>query len=272
MADHHQQGGHEEGDEGWIVSYADLVTLMLGFFILMYKVVADEGSVKKLEKRIGESLLGHKRPTMEQVLEDASEERKARAFQLLVAMLDLGDNALGTVERQYSAAQDKQSLKKSLEEKLDPAAQKNLQLLRSDSEDEPYLALQLPTDTNFVSGEAKLLEQAQQHLRELAKELGKLDDLLQVEVIGHSDDTAVRSGGRWESNWDIAAARAASVAKVLREAGLSGEQLKVSGVAQFHPLIPLAGLSGTALEEARRKNRRIELILKRKFPEPQTKE
>jgi chemotaxis protein MotB len=263
---------HEENDEGWIVSYADLVTLMLGFFILMYKVVADEGSVKKLEQKIGDALLGNKRASMEQVLEEATEERKARAFQLLVAMLDLGDsaeNAVGNIERKYADAGSAEAFQKIMEKELSPKAQQQLQVLKGGPlQKDIALRLVIPSDTTFRSGEAEVNGVTHENLKELAQGLLPMDDLLEIEVTGHTDDQPTRVGGKWASNWELSAARAAAVAAILRNEGLSGEKLRIAGVAHFQPLIPVSALSGEALLEARAKNRRIEIAIKRKRPKP----
>ncbi len=267
---HHMEQSHEEGDEGWIVSYADLVTLMLGFFILMYKVVADEGSVKKLEKQIGDALLGNKRASMEQVLEEASEERKARAFQLLVTMLDLGDsaeNAVGNIERKYADAGSAEAFQKILEKELSPKAKQQLQVLKAGPlQKDVALRLVIPSDTTFRSGEAEVNGGTRDNLVELVQGLLPMDDLLEVEVTGHTDEQPTRVGGKWASNWELSAARAAAVAAILRQEGLSGEKLRIAGVAHFQPLIPVSGLSGEALQDARAKNRRIEIAIRRQRP------
>ncbi len=266
----HHMEQHEENDEGWIVSYADLVTLMLGFFILMYKVVADEGSVKKLEKKIGESLLGNKRPAMEQVMEEATEERKARAFQLLVTMLDLGDsaeNAVGNIERKYSEAGNAESFKKVLEKDLSPKAKDQLQVLKAGPlQKDVSLRIVIPSDTSFRSGEAEIMGPTRENLAELTRSLLPMNDLLEVEITGHTDEQPTRAGGRWASNWELSSARAAAVGAILRAEGLAGEKLRVAGVAHFQPLVPTTGLTGDALQSARSKNRRIEIAIKRKRP------
>ncbi|WP_176736529.1 OmpA/MotB family protein [Oligoflexus tunisiensis] len=261
---------HEESDEGWIVSYADLVTLMLGFFILMYKVVADEGSVKKLEKAIGDAMLGNKRASMEQVLEEASEERKARAFQLLVTMLDLGDsaeNAVGNIERKYAEAGSAEAFQKILDQEMSPKAKQQLQVLKAGPlQKDIALRIVIPSDTTFRSGEADINSLTRNNLAELARGLLPMDDLLEVEITGHTDEQPTRAGGKWASNWELSAARAAAVAAVMRSEGLSGEKLRIAGVAHFQPLVPVIGLAGESLLDARAQNRRIEIAIKRKRP------
>ncbi|MCX6130504.1 MAG: OmpA family protein [Proteobacteria bacterium] len=263
---HHEQ--HEENDEGWIVSYADLVTLMLGFFILMYKAVSDEETVKKLEKKIGESLLGNKKQIMEKVLEEASEERKARAFQLLVAMLDLGDsaeNAVGNIERKYADAANSESFKKSLNKDLSSKAKEQLQIIRSGPmQKDAALRIVIPSDSSFRSGEAQLIGDTEANIIELTHSLLALSDLIEVEVTGHTDEQPTRAGGKWASNWELSAARAATIGTIMRREGLPGDKLKVAGVAHYQPLIPVTGLEGEGLADARAKNRRIEIAIKRK--------
>jgi len=89
----------------------------------------------------------------------------------------------------------------------------------------------------------------------------KLETLLESEpgqmvfVGGHTDDRALRGNAAFASNWELSAARALAVTRVLIGAGLDRRRIVAAGFGAEHPRVPNAD------EAARRKNRRIEVLL-----------
>ena len=79
-----------------------------------------------------------------------------------------------------------------------------------------------------------------------------IDWILQVE--GHTDDIPVRAG-RFADNWDLSTERALSVVRFLAESGLPANRLAAAGYGEFQPL------DDAGSDEARRRNRRIEMKL-----------
>lgn len=254
----HEQ--HEEDGEGWLVSYADLMTLMFGFFVLMYKAVSDDGRVKELQKKIGESLSGFDRPVMEHIDEPANEERQARAFQLLLKMIDINPStAVSDIEKKFADHKEAKALKDVFAKKLGENGVSDISF-----QTDANLKIIIPTDAGFQSGSAKLTPNAEAKLSDIAGTLFKMKDIVKLEVVAHTDDQPPRVGGEWSSNWSLSAARAASVGDFFQNRGLNGDKLKISGAADTSPLVAVRSLSGEALADARRRNRRIELIVSRK--------
>jgi chemotaxis protein MotB len=125
----------------------------------------------------------------------------------------------------------------------------------------------LPSDYLFQSGESALQGAALARLRPLFAEIRKLReherDLLIVE--GHTDDVPIRTR-QYPSNWELSSARATNVANFMRNQGLGSERVSVRAFAENRPRVPYedaAGkrLAGQSLQEARRSNRRVEIIL-----------
>jgi chemotaxis protein MotB len=258
---HHQQ--HEEEGEGWLVSYADLMTLMFGFFVLMYKAVSDDGRVKELQKKIGESLSGFERPVMEHIDTPASEERQARAFQLLLKMIELNPTtAVSDIEKKFADQKQAKALKDVFAKKMGEEGMNDVSFAT-----DANLKIIIPTDAGFSSGSAKLTPAAEAKLVEISQTLIKMKDMVKLEVIAHTDDIPPRAGGEWASNWSLSAARAASVGDYFQAHGFGNQKLKISGAADTAPLISPSHLSGEALADARRQNRRIELVVSRRTPE-----
>ena len=112
----------------------------------------------------------------------------------------------------------------------------------------------------FAQGAASLGPEGQEKLGQLAVVMNQIaaeipediDWILQVE--GHTDDIPVRAG-RFADNWDLSTERALSVVRFLAESGLPANRLAAAGYGEFQPL------DGAGSDEARRRNRRIEMKL-----------
>ena len=140
---------------------------------------------------------------------------------------------------------------------------KNFELRNSKLE----CVITLPSDFLFRSGEDRLQAVALRQLRPLFETIRKLDehkkDLIIVE--GHTDNVPIRSR-RFPSNWELASARANNVRSFLRTVGLPEKRLSVQAYAEQRPRVPYSDnfgkkLRGRALQAARRKNRRVEIVL-----------
>ena len=112
----------------------------------------------------------------------------------------------------------------------------------------------------FAQGAASLGPEGEEKLGQLAVALNQIaaeipediDWILQVE--GHTDDIPVRAG-RFADNWDLSTERALSVVRFLAESGLPANRLAAAGYGEFQPL------DDADSDEARRRNRRIEMKL-----------
>ena len=117
----------------------------------------------------------------------------------------------------------------------------------------------------FAQGQANIGPEGQAQLTELAIALNQIaaeipddiDWILQVE--GHTDDVPIRAG-RFADNWDLSTERALSVVRFLAAQGLPANRLAAAGYGEFQPL------DSAGSDEARRRNRRIEMKLTQRIP------
>jgi len=125
----------------------------------------------------------------------------------------------------------------------------------------------LPSDFLFRTGQDQLQRAAFTRLEPLFTQIKELReherDLIIVE--GHTDDVPIRTQ-RFQSNWELSSARATNVAEFLRRVGLPDNRLSVRAYAAARPRVPYTDdfgnrLQGQALQEARSKNRRVEIVL-----------
>jgi len=117
---------------------------------------------------------------------------------------------------------------------------------------EKSISFRISSEALFASGQANLLPSGGAVLARLAKVLERNDRRISVE--GHSDAVPIRSE-RFPSNWELSAGRAASVLRYLERCGISSGRLRATGYADTRPLASNETASGRAA------NRRIELVM-----------
>jgi chemotaxis protein MotB len=113
----------------------------------------------------------------------------------------------------------------------------------------------------FASGKTNVEARGVEALKSVAKVLEANTDI-NVMVEGHTDDVPMKGAGEIKDNWDLSVMRATSVTKImLNNAKIDGERITSAGRGEFFPLDP----AKTA--DARKKNRRTEIILTPKLDE-----
>ena len=125
----------------------------------------------------------------------------------------------------------------------------------------------LPSDSLFRTGQDRMQAQALTRMRPLFLTMMEREehkgDLIIVE--GHTDNVPIRTQ-RFPTNWELSSARATNVAAFMRRLGMPQDRLSVRAFAEYRPRVPYEDdfgdpLGGGELREARRSNRRVEIIL-----------
>lgn len=111
----------------------------------------------------------------------------------------------------------------------------------------------MSSEVLFRSGSADLSADGRQTVSDLAKILARQTDA-DWQVEGHTDNQPISSEA-FPSNWDLGAARALSVLKVMLDAGMSADHLSAATFGQFAPV------ASNATDAGRAQNRRIEVVL-----------
>jgi chemotaxis protein MotB len=120
-------------------------------------------------------------------------------------------------------------------------------------EDPRGLVISLPESATFSSGSADLTTDARSLLRRLAGELRPTGATIRVE--GHTDDRPIKSG-RFMSNWELSTARASAVVIYLvTSASFEPERLSAAGYGEFHPRV------ANQNAEQRARNRRVDMVV-----------
>jgi chemotaxis protein MotB len=118
----------------------------------------------------------------------------------------------------------------------------------------------LTGDLFFALGESQLSEHAKASLQQIVTVIQQTPYM--INVVGHTDNLPMRSN-QFMSNWELSVARASSVARFLiDEMGMNPVQFVVSGYASYRPIAP------NTTAENRAKNRRVEIIISKRLPNP----
>lgn len=115
------------------------------------------------------------------------------------------------------------------------------------------MVVELPEGVLFDSGKADVKEAGKQVLAQLAPVLGGLTNR-EFQVAGHTDNKPIKTA-KFPSNWELSAARAVNVAKLLTEYGVDSARLSAAGHADTQPV------ASNDTDEGRGQNRRIEIAL-----------
>ncbi len=262
----HQASSGETG-ELWIVSYADMMTLLFGFFVILFSLSqVDEKKFSNLGRQLAEQFKGQVDKS-EMESEYQMEARQVRALQMMVAMLNLGDNVervVQTIEKKSAEGKTKEMAKALLTEefkKTDSKALEDLRLALAERDD--HLEIALPDLMLFESGTADLTPKAKIGLARLADYLNKMKGMAGIEVVGHTDSVPPLSNAKYPSNFALSAARAGAVAEELIKHGMDPRNVLTRGMANLQPLFPERNSDGRLNRENMTRNRRVSIVVKK---------
>lgn len=243
-----------ENHERWLVSYADFITLLFAFFVVMYAISSiNEGKYRVLSDSISSAFKNV--PGVES------------QSGMLVPIATPSPNAVAIPLRKNLPPTDKaQEQSAPKREKLRNMAKEISQALASLVEQGQVKvtegALGITVDINasvlFASGEATLNLEAVRALFAVAQVLAPTDFPITVE--GHTDTTPINTVV-FPSNWELSGARAASVVKLFMAAGVDGRRLSATGYADQRPV------SDNASPEGRQANRRVSITIESRIPD-----
>ncbi len=233
MGKNKRKSGTEEsgggGAPGWMVTYGDLMSLLLTFFVLIVSFSSIQNV--KFQKALGslKAALG--------VL--PKEESVVYQREILVPQLaDKSRKHIKRIARELQRIVDARGLGNNIRLEVTP---KGL-LIRIDS---PVL---------FDLGEATIKPEAYPILDKVVEMTKMWPNKIRIE--GHTDDLPIHTR-KFPSNWELSTARALSVLRYFLGKGVEPRRLAAVGYGEYHPLVP------NTSAENRAKNRRVEIYIER---------
>ena len=219
-----QQGGHDSsGSLRWLLTYADMITLLLAFFVILYAI--SKVDLKKYEG-VAVSLRGAFKGGTPYPI-----PAKIRGMEKAAPKTDLLFELVQELRMQLGA--DLKDERIQIERNADK------------------IILRFQDAILFERGKAELRPGARRLLGKVATVIGALPN--QVEAEGHTDRLPIRSS-QYPSNWELSTARATAVVRFLvEEQGLSPARLAARGMGEHQPLFPDDPVRGEP------RNRRVEI-------------
>jgi chemotaxis protein MotB len=261
---------HEEhqNHEAWAIPYGDLITLLLAFFVVMYAissvnegkyrvlsdslVAAFRGTPRTLEPiQVGEKQSGSGADVKTTLVEQSMLEGQPRS---MLTPIPIETGMPETHKAKASPYPDGSA--QSLEEVADKVARAMDELVRAElvvvRHNKLWIEVEINTDILFPSGSAELQANAVKIIQALAEVLKPFPNALRVE--GHTDNLRIRTR-EFPSNWELSAARAASVVHLFATTGVDPSRLAIIGLGEYRPAKPNDTPAG------RNANRRVIIVI-----------
>jgi chemotaxis protein MotB len=247
-----------ENEERWLLTYADMITLLMALFMVMFSIAnVNQSKLEALSASLNEAFSGKILPGGESIQQSgaSTESKKPSPTPPIPAITPLVTEA--TRSEINAAAAKEQSDFAHIKRQVDEYARQNGLTSKVETTiTQRGLVIRLLTDkVLFDSGQAQLKPEAQPVLTRVAKLLGVADDH-DVQVEGHTDNVPIH-GSQYPTNWELSTARASVVVRFLIEHGAAKMRMAASGYAALHPI------SDNTTHAGRSRNRRVEIVLLR---------
>ena len=255
----------DDHDEVWLVSYADMVTLLMSFFVILYSITEiNDEKMREMGRVIAETMGGEAQQEPSQApIQQMTASREKKALTVLMDMIGYGkdiERGVQEIERLDSANQNVAKIREKIEAGLIKGNEKFAAYINKKGKDNE-LDIILPRDFLFQPGAVTLTVQARSALAQIAREIAMTKGLLGVVVTGHSDGSPSNKHPLGD-NWTVSAARAGAVAQELIHRGVSPTLISTSGMGATRPLFPERDAHGRPLPDNMMKNRRVHITIK----------
>jgi chemotaxis protein MotB len=238
-----KKGHHEEHvDEAWLLPYSDMLTLLLALFIVMFALgQTDKTKFEALSREFNIIFAG------------GSGVMQQDGNSVIPMDGELGEGEFGM--NSAKAEDDKMTeIKRMLEQEIRKEGYSDKIKVELNSEG---LEIAIQDVALFRSGDADVLNDVSPLLSKISNMLHDLDN--EVKIAGHTDNVPI-SNTKFRSNWDLSATRAINVMNLMvASAGISPDKASIEAHGEYMPKYD------NNTEAGRAKNRRVEIIVVRKY-------
>ena len=246
-----KHGEEHTNHERWLVSYADFITLLFAFFVVMYSISqVNESKYRVLSNTLEDAF---NKPELSLKPIQIGETAKSNPTSLIKLNAEAvrdkvgqgGGHHEGDMPDEFKQIADK------IEQAFGDLMKQKLVSLRGN---EDWLEVEMSSSLLFDSGDATLSNKALELLGKVAAILKSEDNAVRVE--GFTDNVPIHTS-RYPSNWELSSARAAAVVELFIEEGIDPSRLVAAGYGEYQPVVP------NDSEENRARNRRVVLMISR---------
>lgn len=234
----------------WLVSYADFITLLFAFFVVMYAISSiNQGKYTQLTNAMGTAFSGDGATGIDQTGKDkgTGDEGQLKGKQnIAVKPLPLSHLYYEKMRREREAMT---KMRTDLSSKLSPLMSDGKVTVQ---QNERGIRIDINESLLFGAGSAELSTEAGQVINEIAQQVKDHPYAIQVE--GHTDNIPIHNA-TFFSNWELSAVRASSVVRMLNGSGIIDSRLSAVGFGSSQPISDNSTIVGRA------KNRRVSIMI-----------
>ena len=240
----------EEHDnhERWLVSYADFITLLFAFFVVMYALsTVNEGKYRILSDSMSSAFRN---------VPINSSSPLPPAVTLPIQVL----------QKPAAAAKAQEAVKQKQREKMSHVAKDILEVMAPLIEQGKVRVIETSRGVTIEINDSILFSPGQALLQPaLVKAMGAIADVLAptdfpITIEGHTDNVPIKTA-QFPSNWELSAVRATTVLRLFADSGVAAERLTAIGFADTRPVEP------NLLADGRARNRRVTILIDSMAPE-----
>ncbi len=267
MARKHPSHDDHLNHEAWVIPYADLLTLLLAFFVVMYALSSlNEGKYKEMATSMSSAFGGpptsvtpiqlgktqvrgsdYDRPSAVQAASAASPTISPTLIRALDRPLIAPQGQMGEIAKRR--AKQLHALSDRIQHALSELVAKDLVRVRYNS---TYIEIEIQSDILFASGSATPSPVAISTARKIGEILR--DEPNAVRVEGHTDNVPIQTA-QFPSNWELSSARAAGIVHQLIGTGVKADRLAISGFGEYQPV------ATNDTTDGRNANRRVMMVI-----------
>jgi chemotaxis protein MotB len=230
----------------WLVSYADFITLLFAFFVVMYAISSvNDGKYRVLSDTLVEAFKTPPKSLQPVQVGKPLEGQSPTSANTIGVPKPIRVEPPTAKQPQHHMVQIANRIKRNLQPLIDK------QFIKVTS-NKLWVVVEINTSILFSSASAELEPEAYDPLKKLAGMLTRIPNYIDVE--GYTDNLPI-SNSVYPSNWELSAARAASVVQLFIKTGIDPDHLSVIGYGQYRPIASNTTIAG------RRQNRRVRVVI-----------
>lgn len=229
--------------ERWLVSFADFMTLLMAFFVVMFAVSQVDS------KKVGRFTEQFSKAVGIDMFPQPGRGLMQGALETNIVENDNTPPASGKGAGNGGLPEELAQIRTALlgtKEKDDELAKVQIIARRNE------LVLRLSDNLFFAPGTDNLEGPAKAVVTRLAQQLK--DKKVDIRVEGHTDNRPIRTT-RFRDNWDLSTARATTIVATFAAGGIQPDRLSAAGYGEFHPI------ANNATDEGRKQNRRVDIVV-----------
>jgi chemotaxis protein MotB len=235
--------------ERWLVSYADFITLLFAFFVVMYSISqVNESKYRVLSNTLEDAFNQPELSVHPIQIGETAKSNPTNLIQLNASAIK-DKEGQGVGEQQREMPDDFKQIANKIEQAFGDLMKQDMVTLRGNEE---WLEIEMRSSLLFDSGDATLSKNALVLLGQIAAILKEQKNAVRVE--GFTDNVPIHTV-RYPSNWELSSARAAAVVQLFIEEGVDSSRLVAAGYGEFQPVGP------NDTPENRTRNRRVVLMI-----------